>query len=286
MRVTNLVTVAALATLMVSCADTLTVNPTKATPLATAGAAREQLPDLDGTPDLIVDGKKLGMSWEIADEVFAAGGCEAIEGEITPGAHRTVRFTVATPNIGDADVYVGDPNEHFDPNGDGDPSDGDGLFEMAVCHGHYHFRRYATYEMFPVLADGSLGSPVAAAKRGFCMLDSKPSGGGYGPSGKAFYRECGAPPHRGLPAIRGNQGISTGWSDIYSNNLPGQFFVLDGFAPGEYLIRITVNPPFVPEAGEACPHTDSSGFCHMFKELSYSNNVAETRFTIPVPRND
>ncbi len=51
--------------------------------------------------------------------------------------------------------------------------------------------------------------------------------------------------------------------------------------PGDYVIRITVNPPFVATAGEPCPATDSNGLCHQLPELNYGNNVSEIQITIP-----
>ena len=278
MRVTSLCLAAALATVVAACDDTAPMfAPTVAQATDPFAAARDESPDLEGTPDLVVDSRKLSSSWEIGNEVFEATACATIEGGIEPGAHRTVRFTVATPNVGTADLFVGDPNEHFDPNGDGDPSDGDGLFEFASCHGHYHFRHYATYELYPVLSDGSLGAPIESAKRGFCMVDSRPAGGPHGP---AFYRACGSPARDGMPAMPGNQGISKGWSDIYHKDLPGQVFIVDDLAPGDYLIRIVANPPFVAQPGEPCPHTDAQGLCHMFEESDYGNNVGEARIRL------
>ncbi|HKS07710.1 MAG TPA: lysyl oxidase family protein [Gemmatimonadaceae bacterium] len=267
--------VAALAALTVAaCSDT---TSTAAPTAATFAALRTPSPDTVGTPDLIVDARRLATSWEVGAEFFAATSCSTIEGGIEPGEHRALRFTVATPNIGTADLYVGDPAAHFDPNGDGDPSDGDGLFEFASCHEHYHFLNYATYELYPVLADGALGTPIRSAKQGFCMRDNKQVGG---PHRRPYYLECGAPARNGVPAIPGNQGISTGWSDIYANSLPGQLFIVDGLSPGDYLIRITANPPFAAQPGAVCPHTDAQGFCHMFEESDYGNNVAETRIRL------
>jgi hypothetical protein len=95
------------------------------------------------------------------------------------------------------------------------------------------------------------------------------------------YRSCGA---IGIP---GHQGISNGWADTYRFFLGGQYFVLDGgdgqpvVPPGDYIIRITVNPPFVAQAGEPCPYTDPNGFCHQLPESHYDNNVAEVTVTIP-----
>ena len=234
-------------------------------------------PDLEGTADLIVDAKKLATSWVVYDETVP-NVCSAQEGGVTPGPHELLRFTVTTPNVGTADVYIGDPNEHYDPNGDGDPSDGDGLFEQSLCHAHYHFRNYATYELFAVTG-GTLGSPIQAAKRGFCMIDVTP----YANPGSWQYRNCGRPaiPSLGLPEIAGNQGISVGWADTYVKWLAGQYFVVDDLPGGIYLLRIVVNPPFAEVAGQPCPFKDGAGMCHNFEESDYTNNVGEVYITLP-----
>jgi len=109
--------------------------------------------DLDGTPDLIVDSKDLATSWVVYDQELKESFCTLQEGGVPPGTHRVLRFTVTTPNIGDADIAIGDPNKHWDPNGDGNGSDSDGLYENDACHRHFHFRNYATYSILS--ADGS-----------------------------------------------------------------------------------------------------------------------------------
>jgi Lysyl oxidase len=221
-----------------------------------------------GRPDLIVDQASLRQHWVVRTENLPAGFCSVEEGGITPGEHQLVRFTVATPNIGTADLAVGDPNQHLD----------DGLFEFATCHNHYHFRHYALYE----LVDARTGFVWKAAKRGFCMIDIEKFQGFTGlVDNSPHFRSCGAV---GVP---GNQGISMGWSDVYVWKLGGQYFLLDGgdgqppVPPGDYLIRITVNPPFAPAPGEPCPNVDPSGFCHTLPESDYANNMAQVSITIP-----
>jgi len=90
-------------------------------------------------PNLSVREDVLGSQWVVRDENISATACSAIEGEVTPGLRRLVRFTVMTPNTGNQDIFVGDPNDHV--------AAGDGLFELATCHNHYHFRHYALYEL-------------------------------------------------------------------------------------------------------------------------------------------
>lgn len=224
-----------------------------------------------GLPNLIVRSDVLGQQWLVRDEDLSPVACSVEEGGVTPGLRRLVRFTVMTPNIGDADIFIGDPNDHIAAN--------DGLYEFASCHGHYHFRHYAIYQ----LIDPRTGKVWKAAKRGFCMLDTDPNPAYLpGPVPKEWkYRSCGG---IGIP---GNQGISAGWADTYRFYLGGQYFVLDGgdgqpvVPPGEYVIRVTVNPPFVAKKGEACPYKDPNGFCHQLPESNYNDNVGETIINIP-----
>jgi len=248
-------------------------RPERTLPAAPAisSVASVRAQDLTGVPNLIVDTARLRTSWVIYDEdLTKQDACSLIEGGVSPGVHRVLRFTVTTPNVGTADLYVGNPLDHI--------AAGDGLFEFATCHAHFHFRHYATYELVSL----ATGAPLAvrAAKRGFCMLDVTPwqSDGGVGPW---QYRSC------GTQVIPGNQGISVGWADSYDKHIGGQYFVLDGgdgqppVPPGEYLLRITVNPPFACEPGDSLRPRDAAGACHNFLEGSYDDNVGAVRITIP-----
>jgi hypothetical protein len=234
--------------------------------------------DLDGLPDMTVRGEETARQWMVRDEDIA-GVCSAIEGGVTPGSHRLLRMTVMTPNIGDADIYIGDPNTTF-VDGQSD------LYEFASCHNHYHFKNYALYELVKKNADGS-EKVWRAAKRGFCMLDTDPNPATMGePPREQNFVSCGS------MSSPGNQGVSHGWADTYRFYLGGQYFILDDnggtqdpVPPGEYLIRITVNPGYVVDG--ACPlATEKSlkggkSLCHNFEESSYANNVAVVPVTVP-----
>lgn len=242
-----------------------------------AAANSSGTPDLDGLPDLIVDEKATANNWLVRVEDLPANFCSVEEGNITPGTRTVIRFTVTTPNVGDADVFVGNPIDHMDPNGDGDTSDQDGMFEFASCHNHFHFQNYATYR----LIDAS-GKVWKAAKRGFCMLDTDPYNTGTG-DGTWTYRSCGTTTRPGF------QGISAGWADTYMFFLGGQYFVLDGgdgqpvVPPGDYTIEVHVNPPYAPDRRGNCPLAKdaATGLCHQFAEKSYANNVGRIAITIP-----
>jgi len=232
--------------------------------------------DRDGLPDLIVDSKATQNNWLVRVEDFPADFCSVQEGGVTPGTHAVIRFTVTTPNIGDADVYVGSPLAHMDPNGDGDFSDQDGLFEFATCHAHFHFQHYAEYRLID-----AAGKTWKAAKRGFCMLDTDPFNVNSG-DGTWNYRNCGSVERDGF------QGISDGWADTYVFKLGGQYFVLDGgdgqpvVPPGVYRIQVEVNPDYPPDAGGNCPRTKdpATGQCHQFAESDYTNNTGEATVII------
>ena len=235
---------------------------------STNSATANALPP--GQPDLIVDQGALRQHWVVRVEDLPASFCSVEEGGITPGERTLLRFTVSTPNIGDADINLGDPNAHI--------AAGDGLYEFATCHNHFHFRHYTLYQ----LIDAHTGQIWKAAKRGFCMIDVEKYQAYPGPANNdRNYLSCGAP---GVP---GNQGISKGWADTYVWKLGGQYFVLDGgdnqpvVPPGDYIIRIQVNPPFVAKRNEACPFRDANGFCHQLPESNYDNNVAQIQITIP-----
>jgi hypothetical protein len=226
--------------------------------------------DLDGLPDLKLS-DNLGQQWVVRDENLGANFCSVIEGGVEPGLRRLVRFTVTINNIGNADVFIGDPN---------DPAHNH-LFEFASCHGHYHFKNYAVYQ----LIDPRTGYSWRAAKVGFCMLDTDPvpSVDGTEPPRARQFNSCGA---IGFP---GYQGISHGWADTYRFFLGGQYFVLDGgdgqapVPPGDYIIRITANPAYSPDRRGNCPlaKDPATGLCHNFPESDYTNNVGEAVINIP-----
>jgi hypothetical protein len=228
-------------------------------------------------PDLTVDARATQQNWLVRVEDFPANFCSVIEGGVNAGTHAVLRFTVTTPNIGKGDVFVGNPIDHMDPNGDGNYADQDGLFEFASCHGHFHFNHYATYK----LIDAS-GKVWKAAKRGFCMLDTDPYNVGTG-DGTWSYRSCGTTTRAGF------QGVSDGWADTYTFKLGGQYFVLDGgdnqpvVPPGNYTIEVEVNPAYAAGKGKTCPLvTDpATGLCHQFAESDYTNNKVAVAIQIP-----
>ena len=234
-------------------------------------------PGPDSLPDLFVDSAALDSSLLVDVETFPPGDCSAVEGNFPPGTYRVLRFTAVMANMGTVPAYMGDPLAHMDPNGDGDTTDTDHLYEWAPCHQHWHLRRFATYELLPVMGPDSFGPPIRGRKAGFCLADDRPLLGTDPATRK--YRNCG-----GLRE-HGNQGISPGWSDVYSRSIDGQFFLLGDSAspvlPGQYLIRIVVNAPYIRlGATDPCPVIDDAGNCRLFKESDYANDTVAVPVTI------
>ena len=220
--------------------------------------------DLDGSVDLIVDPKSTENHWRVKNEIISEGLCSAREGGVTPGDRRLLRFTVTTPNQGDADNFIGNPLDHVAAN--------DGLFEFDLCHNHFHFKHYATYK----LIDVNTGYVWRAAKRGFCMLDTDPWLSSLRDAPRNYWN-CG---NQDFP---GFQGISKGWSDTYVWKLGGQYFVLDGgdgqlaVPAGNYWIEVEVNPAYAPDKKGNCPRfkDPATGMCHQFAESNYANNTTK-----------
>jgi hypothetical protein len=220
--------------------------------------ARSQTP----MPDLIV------LPGDLARPVFqiltfSPESCSVQEGMVQAGTRRLLRFTTTYPNIGTADLVVGNPERRPD------------LFEYSPCHGHYHFREYADYRLWTedgyaswhtlrsstdpsilsealLLANPTIASQmIVGEKRGFCIIDVvryKLPGVKPGP---AKYTSCAT-----------NQGISIGWADQYSWTLSGQWIDITNTAPGRYVLEVEVNAE------------------HLLPEGNYGNNSAAATIRI------
>jgi hypothetical protein len=171
-------------------------------------------------PDLTVSADVARNSLQLVSETFAADSCALDEGCIDgPGTRRLLRFATQTANVGGSDIVLGDPS--------GTPG-----FEFAECHGHAHFEGYARYQ----LLDASGAVAATGHKQAFCLLDSAPVGIPGAPAAPRFH--CGF------------QGIQRGWSDIYGAGLDCQWVDVTDVPPGEYTLRIEINPDRVIQEGD------------------------------------
>ena len=218
--------------------------------------------DPRGAPDLIVDARALN-DWRVTQETFAADHPAVVEGMVTEGTHRLLRFTSSTPNIGQGDLIIGNPADHPE------------WFDLAPTHGHYHMKEYADYRLWTpdgyeawvglrqanpdtfsaelLESNPGLASEmVSGHKQGFCAIDVKKYSKD---AGSRKYDDC-----------FGNQGVSVGWSDVYERNLDGQWVVVTGVTPGDYVLEVEVNAE------------------RFFEESNYANNTASIPVTISPPK--
>ncbi|WER48605.1 lysyl oxidase family protein [Cupriavidus sp. WKF15] len=140
-----------------------------------------------------------------------------LDGCVTPGMHRILKFDFMSKNIGDTDLVIGDPKNH--------PS----WYEYSQAHGHFHLKDYNVYALYN--AQGDEAAP--GKKQGFCMVDIEPIQDFANPGQKKF-TDCVS-----------NQGITVGWADVYSRELACQFIVIDGVPDGDYTIVATTNASHV-----------------------------------------
>ncbi len=169
--------------------------------------------------DLIVDPNTLTTSLQLRWEYLAPTSCAIVEGCSPAGGYRKLlRFSTQTANIGNQDVFLGNPASNP-------------LFHFSPCHGHYHFGEYAQHAML----NGSGQEVAPGFKNGFCLLDS--------------LRYINDPNVPTSPAYNcGNQGLQRGWSDVYTRGLDCQWIDVTNVPDGTYTLRVTVNPDkVIPE---------------------------------------
>ncbi len=218
-------------------------------------------PDL---PDLIVDAHFLKTQMYVTEETFSAAGCTVREGCVTePGTHLLLRFNSTTPNIGKADLFIGDPHACI----------GD-LFRFSECHQHLHFQEYSDYRLWTLagyerwVARRDLSSPtnsgrnaqlleqarergdlLVGRKQGFCIIDILPFQFGDIIPAPPKYQSCGS-----------FQGLQVGWADQYVPLLSCQFVQVTDLKEGDYVLEDHVNPE------------------QLLPESDYTNNSSAVRF--------
>ena len=172
----------------------------------------DALPPSD-MPNLIIDGERLLTDLAIEERFFDETACELHPDEAcitSPGNRRLLRFSVETPNVGGADLVVGEPGEPF--------------FQYSDCHGHQHFSGFAAYE----LEDAAGGQMASGHKQAFCLVDTR--------------RYVDAPTTPEDNRFNCNfQGIQRGWSDVYDSRLACQFIDITDIPDGPYKLRVRIN---------------------------------------------
>lgn len=191
--------------------------------------------NVDPRPDLYIDKTRLANEILFETRTFSPTSCAINEGCVNgPGARKLLRFTVQAVNQGSADLNVPDPKTRPD------------LFQFAECHGHYHFKGFATY----YLLDTAGNKIMTGRKQAYCMEDSTQIMLGPKVSCEA-QSDC------------ASQQISAGWSDIYGNDLDCQWLDITDLPSGAYQLSVSVNPN------------------RTFEEASFENNTTTVPVVVP-----
>lgn len=109
-----------------------------------------------------------------------------------------------------------------------------GGFELHPTHGHFHFQNFARYELRRVQRNGSVnyrprGLLAVSDKVSFCLIDS------------VQVRDDARPVPTYVLCTGTREGISAGWADIYTSDLPGQQLPLEGLADGRYAVVVSMD---------------------------------------------
>jgi hypothetical protein len=188
---------------------------------------------------------------------------------VTDQSRRYLRLSNGTANIGDGRLFLfGNRSDATDSlisiNQRISRSDSSaydrlaGYFEFHPGHDHIHVNDWALYRLREILPGDSVG-PVAAEgpKTSFCVFDgdvhdsSLPN---FSDDGEFF--QC----------YSNVQGLSVGWIDVYTKDLPGQQIDITDLPDGVYWLESIVDP------------------LNNVRETDDSNNLARIKILIGNPR--
>lgn len=210
-------------------------------------------------PDLRLNVDVLRQSIVIESREVDPRSCSVNEGTIRDGGRRRLlRFTTSTTNVGTGDLFLGDPSKSTSHD-----------FEFAQCHGHFHFKGYANYDLKAL--DGT--EAAKGHKESFCVEDNIQGQGRALPlrPPERLADSGAAPANNWTPQMRTNchnPGLHKGWTDAYFNTTEGNWIDITDVPPGDYMLSVNVNPD------------------HMIAELNFANNLAEVPVHVPPPSAD
>uniref|UniRef100_A0A3B4FHZ1 Lysyl oxidase homolog n=1 Tax=Pundamilia nyererei TaxID=303518 RepID=A0A3B4FHZ1_9CICH len=188
----------------------------------------------NGLPDLVPDPYYIQAASYIQRAQMYALRCAAEENCLSSSAYHPsvsdldyrvlLRFPQRVKNQGTADFLPVRPRHEW---------------EWHSCHQHYHsMEAFSNYD----LLDVSTGLKVAEGhKASFCLEDTS----------------CDAGVRRRFACTTHTQGLSPGCYDTYHANIDCQWIDITDVPPGNYILKVTVNPS------------------HLVEESDFSNNEAQ-----------
>jgi hypothetical protein len=161
----------------------------------------------------------------INTETISSTSFDVVDGCITPGAHRLMRFDFHARNIGAGDAVLGAPPANtntFSP-----------LFVWSPQENEWHIRHFNLF----TLQNVGNSSVVSTSKQSFCLedldkWDSNADPAKYGCTSGAV------------------MGVTPGWEDVYETGSPCQYINMDTLGDGTYLLTAQVNTSHVVEEGD------------------------------------
>uniref|UniRef100_A0A3B4ALT1 Lysyl oxidase homolog n=1 Tax=Periophthalmus magnuspinnatus TaxID=409849 RepID=A0A3B4ALT1_9GOBI len=197
----------------------------------------------NGLPDLVPDPYAIQAGTYVQRTQMYALRCAAEENCLASPTVRDIdfrvllRFPQKVRNQGTADFLPVKPRYQWD---------------WHSCHQHYHsMEAFSNYD----LLDSVTGRKVAEGhKASFCLEDTSCEPG--------FRRRYACTAH--------TQGLSPGCHDIYAANIDCQWIDITDVPPGNYVLKITVNPNF---------HVLESDFTNNIVrcDITYTGVYAQTR---------
>ena len=186
------------------------------------------------------------------DAPLIVDGCFADE-RIRKGAERCLRFDGIVANVGegafevayrvDASQTLASAFQRIYNSAGGHDDRFSTRSEFHPTHGHFHIQDFYVARLWRATASGKVRgrAPVSEGdKNGFCPEDSEPVDE-ESPAERPTRYACFGEDDRFEP---GGQvvGISAGWMDVYSANLPDQFVEISGVSDGYYVLEIEIDP--------------------------------------------
>ncbi len=109
-----------------------------------------------------------------------------------------------------------------------------GTFKFHPEHSHWHFEKFALYELYTVAPDGSVGQSLnrVGEKTTFCLVDTEQVDSSLSHAASQTYTKCGQ---------SDTTGISVGWADKYQYYLDGQSVDISSLNDGVYWLVSTVD---------------------------------------------
>jgi hypothetical protein len=155
------------------------------------------------------------MNFSIQTNVsFTATSDDVLDGCIAAGGpYKLLRFDFKSRNHGNADATVGPPP----PSGQSND-----VFVWSPAHGHHHIREFNFYDL---LDPGNGSNKAPGLKQAFCLMDIEQ----HDPNAPPGQYNC------------GNQGLTRGWTDVYSAGLPCQFVNITNVPNGTYVLVARTN---------------------------------------------